>query len=303
MSLNQVFNDPAQCTPIDPAATDPNQKMQLILRTNEVQKGSFANYCQVLPSTLPPACTQGLDHDVANCGYMNSAFMGSYCATNNDLCCLGPAASMLVQEIADPNTLYLFVLAAVAGVVLFIVAFFVYCSYELKIRARNTTAVFHNSNKLGRKSVVATSRDELLYLDPKVSPGYNNPVGRKFTVARASYLPAASPAMNYGSLPRNISPKRVSSSRLSSGHIEEWRCIETFLPRLRDEMDAQRGDVVIVDEVFDDGWGAGTNTRTGQNGVFPLALFERVSDTLSRPKKPYQTRQPRQSSLPRRPLN
>ncbi|TPX33946.1 hypothetical protein SeMB42_g07405 [Synchytrium endobioticum] len=304
MSLNEVFNDPAQCTPVGAATNDQNLKNQLDLRLNELQKGSFSYYCQVLPNSVSPTvCSQGLALDIANCGFVNETFMTAYCATNHDPCCVGATAAMLAQAVSDPNTMYIFVLAGVAGGTLMIVIYLAYSGYELKIRARNTTAVFTNSNKIGRKSVIATTGENPAYLDPKVSPGYNNPVGRKFTVARASYMPsdtAGTLPMSYGSQPRST---RTDQPRFSGNRMEEWRCIETFLPRLRDEMDAQRGDIVIVEEVFDDDWGAGTNARTGQNGCFPMALFERVADNVNRPKKPYTTRQPRQSSLPRGPLN
>ena len=113
----------------------------------------------------------------------------------------------------------LIVLSGVAGGTFLLVIYLFYASYELKIRARNTTAVFlNNGNKYGRKSIISPVLDDVP-LDPKVSPGYNNPLGRKFTVARAShYIPQDAPTpMIYGS------QGKIQDKSLWSKHrVEEW---------------------------------------------------------------------------------
>jgi hypothetical protein len=41
-------------------------------------------------------------------------------------------------------------------------------------------------------------------------------------------------------------------------------------PHLEDEVAIQPGDIMLVHKVFDDGWAAGENSKTGQTGIFPL---------------------------------
>ncbi|KAJ3031013.1 hypothetical protein HDV00_008590 [Rhizophlyctis rosea] len=50
----------------------------------------------------------------------------------------------------------------------------------------------------------------------------------------------------------------------------------TFMPALPDEMEADKGDIILASEIYEDEWALGRNLTKGVEGVFPLALVERV---------------------------
>jgi hypothetical protein len=59
---------------------------------------------------------------------------------------------------------------------------------------------------------------------------------------------------------------RFSSIRLQT----TYKVVQKHIPNLVDEIALNIGDIVIVKERFDDGWGAGLNITTEKEGSFPL---------------------------------
>jgi len=53
-------------------------------------------------------------------------------------------------------------------------------------------------------------------------------------------------------------------------HEVQMVVIEKHSPKLVDEIDLNLGDIVIVEEKFNDGWAFGKNITTDCNGSFPL---------------------------------
>ncbi|KAJ3182352.1 hypothetical protein HDU87_008515 [Geranomyces variabilis] len=62
---------------------------------------------------------------------------------------------------------------------------------------------------------------------------------------------------------------------------QEWEAVEEYTPRMHDEIALQAGDLVRISPhgMFPDGWSRGTNLRTSESGVFPMA---NVVSTASR---------------------
>ena len=61
-------------------------------------------------------------------------------------------------------------------------------------------------------------------------------------------------------LPKNTFPN----------HEVQMVVIQKHFPKLVDEIDLNLGDIVIVEEKFNDGWAFGKNITTDCNGSFPL---------------------------------
>ncbi|KAJ3144653.1 hypothetical protein HDU89_008099 [Geranomyces variabilis] len=74
----------------------------------------------------------------------------------------------------------------------------------------------------------------------------------------------------------------VTIARGGSQHQQqEWETVEEYTPRMHDEIALQTGDLVRISPhgMFPDGWSRGTNLRTSESGVFPMA---NVVSTASR---------------------
>lgn len=52
------------------------------------------------------------------------------------------------------------------------------------------------------------------------------------------------------------------------------KVIKRHLPNINDEVYLEVGDMVLVEEVFDDGWAVGTNESTDKYGAFPMNCLE-----------------------------
>ncbi|KAJ1566131.1 hypothetical protein HK405_010892 [Cladochytrium tenue] len=54
---------------------------------------------------------------------------------------------------------------------------------------------------------------------------------------------------------------------------KRMKVIKRHKPQLEDEVGLEVGDSVDIEDVFEDGWGVGTNSVTGDYGAFPLACL------------------------------
>jgi hypothetical protein len=58
---------------------------------------------------------------------------------------------------------------------------------------------------------------------------------------------------------------------LQSHRPKLHKAIHPYHPNLDDELQLKRGDLLIINEVFSDGWVVGVNVVTGAEGTFPVA--------------------------------
>ncbi|KAI8821162.1 uncharacterized protein EV422DRAFT_529431 [Fimicolochytrium jonesii] len=56
------------------------------------------------------------------------------------------------------------------------------------------------------------------------------------------------------------------------------KVVYDYTPQLIDELELAKDDVVEVWASYDDGWGKGLNTRSGNKGTFPMACLEPISE-------------------------
>ncbi len=61
---------------------------------------------------------------------------------------------------------------------------------------------------------------------------------------------------------------------------DEYRCIQTHVPQMPDELELQEGDIIFKLLEFDDGWAKGYNTRTQEEGIYPVAFSEKFSPEI-----------------------
>ncbi|KAJ3049102.1 hypothetical protein HK097_009877 [Rhizophlyctis rosea] len=89
------------------------------------------------------------------------------------------------------------------------------------------------------------------------------------------------PARRQGSLGGGNAPPtlpRAASSKpkplIGVGGVLMYRVVYDFTPSLPDELEATKGDIILVREVYEDDWAMGKNLSRNKEGVFPLALTE-----------------------------
>jgi hypothetical protein len=72
---------------------------------------------------------------------------------------------------------------------------------------------------------------------------------------------------------RYLSRRRQDSLCASLSSSQDsifWEVNQAHTPKLEDEIELKVGDMVVVKEVFDDGWASGLNLTTEKAGSFPL---------------------------------
>ncbi|TPX55238.1 hypothetical protein PhCBS80983_g05488 [Powellomyces hirtus] len=68
--------------------------------------------------------------------------------------------------------------------------------------------------------------------------------------------------------------KTSDSSTAATPLNAKHQVVYDYAPQLIDELELAKGDLVEVWASYDDGWGKGTNVRTGNKGTFPMACVE-----------------------------
>lgn len=71
-----------------------------------------------------------------------------------------------------------------------------------------------------------------------------------------------------------------------SVRFDEFQAIADYEARLEDELELREGDIVFKLYEYDDGWAKGYNTRSKEEGVFPVAFTEKVASNLEENLKP-----------------
>ncbi|KXS17638.1 hypothetical protein M427DRAFT_133428 [Gonapodya prolifera JEL478] len=91
--------------------------------------------------------------------------------------------------------------------------------------------------------------------------------------SRASSMPG-SPTLSFAA---RSTGRRSMDSAAPKRHV----AIHAYTPRLEDEVALQKGDVVYIREIFNDGWVRGANWTTGAEGTFPVACIEPAEESSS----------------------
>ncbi|TPX63273.1 hypothetical protein SpCBS45565_g06738 [Spizellomyces sp. 'palustris'] len=86
----------------------------------------------------------------------------------------------------------------------------------------------------------------------------------------------------YSSAPPPILPPITTPTQ----PLVQMKVVEPYAAQLGDELSLMIGDVVTVEEEYDDGWGVGRNESTGEVGAFPVTCLEPLDYSVQgeRPK-------------------
>ncbi|KAI9359960.1 hypothetical protein DFJ73DRAFT_957307 [Zopfochytrium polystomum] len=68
---------------------------------------------------------------------------------------------------------------------------------------------------------------------------------------------------------------------------QKHKVVKRHKAQLEDEVGLEVGDVVEIEEVFEDGWGTGTNVSTGEFGAFPLSCLGSTASQKQRVQSMY----------------
>lgn len=70
----------------------------------------------------------------------------------------------------------------------------------------------------------------------------------------------------------------IAGVAAGSGNQKVVKVIRPYTAELSDELTLVAGDIITVDEVFDDDWAVGKNEATGEVGMFPMVCVEPSGD-------------------------
>ncbi|KAJ1568821.1 Sorbin and SH3 domain-containing protein 2 [Nowakowskiella sp. JEL0078] len=134
------------------------------------------------------------------------------------------------------------------------------------------------------KSMYDDPRGKSTYDDPRGKSIYDDPRGKGINDKNDRYTRndddirgtnyQAKPLKSEGSKKGNMVPMKGGDGYDDqTTAIVMMVVIRAYRPTLEDEVDLEPGDVIEVEEQFEDGWGVGTNTATKEFGAFPLSCL------------------------------
>lgn len=311
-ALESLFNNPNVCAPLPFNATG-NRERTL---------KSYEDYCNALPvsNTNEGRCLPGLNIEMRNCGFYTLENAQQHCNSQTrdrekDTCCnyLGQnnvnwLFDASIRGTATPNSnsnskwyLYIGIACGAVLVVAALIAlgYLVYKRLQQRRKRRKLQELspFSSASNLSVKSPAKSPFDYSLSYSPSTSPSaygqfppqeYHSPLPEKPLTVNTT--PLTTPTISTFSQGENKSPKPKKVNQTK-------KVIHTYAPFLADECPLNVGDIVVIEKLYDDGWGVGRNTTTGASGAFPLACLADLSAPIAR--ESFYEREKRHSSLPR----
>lgn len=83
----------------------------------------------------------------------------------------------------------------------------------------------------------------------------------------------------------------TNNARITLTGPRELLVFEDYDAEMEDEIICTSGDIIWVEEEFDDGWAMGQNLTTGSSGIFPMAICDEISGNGNNRKSRKSTRQ------------
>jgi len=239
--------------------------------------GNIAQFCSALltsPSAQNENCFLAVKKEQSNCGFLNADESVTYCTANpQDQCCSGPKKAPAEPLNLLNNT---FVIAGiVAGAIVIVgIVFFVFQRYS-RSQQRPTTS-YEPSRQAKMQSTFG------FFKRSEEAPHLPDERGHSslFTTIRASQIfrgalpPPSAYDDDYSSRPYSR-----MESEYTSGDNYKVQIFEDYDAGMDDEISCGVGDIIIVQEKYDDGWASGINITTGEDGIFPLAISEPLGDS------------------------
>ncbi|KAJ3218836.1 hypothetical protein HK099_004912 [Clydaea vesicula] len=182
-----------------------------------------------------------------SCGFKSTAVQAEYCRINkNPACCI-------VEPPPSNFPLIVGILVAI-GVVLLGVVLVLTCA-KLRSAKTDDDEDFLKTPVLGNGSTTGP---------PSTTGGYaiSNYTNRPSTLDRNM--------ANRHSLNLAARPATLERNQANNNQIKKYTVLQDYLPNASDELDLRIGDVVLLNVVYNDGWGHAYNETTNMEGALPL---------------------------------
>ncbi|KAI8915844.1 hypothetical protein EDD86DRAFT_197005 [Gorgonomyces haynaldii] len=254
---------------------------------------SLGDFCASLFDVAAPQCSTGIKTDFAQCGFAFAGDADAYCAVNTqDPCCVAKASASAPMTLDPINNVWVIFGIVAGGLVVLGLIF-----YGVSKFFRKGNQAFQPDRESKAKSFF---KKFSMYKDvdqQKRSTKMDMPTKPRsslFTTIRASTMfgnndPA--PPLPGGKTNSNPFVSGVPSLDAPRGNDPQRKVqvFEDYEAGMDDEMTVKVGDVVIVNEEYDDGWAFGVNISSGREGVFPMAVCEPLGAGAN--NRPYSGRQ------------
>ncbi|KAJ3224411.1 hypothetical protein HDU78_010967 [Chytriomyces hyalinus] len=228
---------------------------------------AFESYASTFSVVAPfladtASCLSIETFDTQNCGFLSTAEAVAHCATSSDTCC-----TTVVGAKANATSSATLSATKSATAVL------------IPTLARSTSAAA--SSTTAGSSPQSSSDSNSTTLSIPMIAGIGGGAGLLIIAAITICCCRKSRPSSSNGIPKEYHPMESPSAKPSTGQFAErplsgtTRVVEySYRPNLSDEMNAMKGDKIVVKNEFDDGWAHGLNLSTKMEGYFPLEILE-----------------------------
>ncbi|KAI9100384.1 hypothetical protein DFS34DRAFT_702535 [Phlyctochytrium arcticum] len=237
-SMSSIFKNASSCAAA-PAATPLNNRA-----IADPQKSPYSAFCNTLATDDPKTCAVGLLAEEQTCGFSSTEQATAFCAAKpSEPCC---------SKVAEARD------SALKGI-------------AQSLNPVNNLPWIASGAALGAMSS-STSAAEPPKSD--IEPGPN----RLGTVIRAddadiSASASVTPGNKFMAAARNTRQSVFGNAAPRESGFFQLKVVEQYNAQLGDELDLFVGDVITIEEEFDDGWAVGRNEASGEVGAFPMSCL------------------------------
>ncbi|KAJ3140459.1 hypothetical protein HK101_003477, partial [Irineochytrium annulatum] len=264
-------------------------------------------YCTTLMSNDTAVCSPGLKSEAANLGFAATGPAAFSATLNAALACAASGQTLdpqcpqfysnfqiFVVGFLNPISSTPWIASGIAqGVMLMIYLLFI-AGVSIKRWSRATTiahqppaaaasnmadgmeqgftgTIARGTAKTIRRSQILRDGAGGLTGGPKYAP----PRQRESMFSRMSFMPkskqAARDSVFDSQRPPNDAPMPL---------LVRMKCVDAYPAQLSDELGLRKGDVIVIEEMFDDGWAIGRNEADGRVGAVPLSCLGALSQKV-----------------------
>ncbi|KAJ3098227.1 hypothetical protein HDU97_004179 [Phlyctochytrium planicorne] len=286
-SVTTQFSTPSVCPAFPDQRSDMNRTAFKTPGNVPVMNNLYYAYCNTLTSNNTNTCQPGLKSEVATFGFTVATDAVAYCTTNlnTEPGCpdfIDTFSKSLVHLLDPPNQLPWIASAGALGF-MGLIYMCLLCAIGTK-RWTKATTIAHQP---------APEQLDTGYRTGTILRGASNTIRRSqimnnygstgnkdtkrasiFSSVRASFARAkgGNPYPNNANNGR-FDPQTANPNDDNNSLLVKMRAVENYPAQLSDELDLRRGDIIIIEEMFDDGWAIGRNEATGQSGALPVSCL------------------------------
>ncbi|KAJ3096116.1 Vinexin [Phlyctochytrium bullatum] len=292
-SVSDLFNTSSVCTAAPDASAARNRTVFLTPGRNPTANNLFYEYCNSLTSNSTLTCNQGLTAEVGALGFVSADDTIAFCkktmtATNDTNCPVFlDTFSKAVVKLLDPPNQFPWIASGIAMGVMGLIYLMALCCTCSK-RWTKATTIAHQppaEPEPGFTGTIARGASNTIRRSQIMNYGTADKPGSKrtsiFQSMRQSFrsnqgkMPPLPTFQTSAGAAGGFDPRATATDE--SSLLVRMRAVENYPAQLSDELDLRRGDIVIIEEMFDDGWAIGRNEQTGQSGALPLSCLVPVN--------------------------